>query len=93
MRLPPAGKRSGLSHRLCPPGLPGRRSRAAQALVAPAGAKLPRLTITIAGLVFLAQALPFVDRRTAGGAGERPLRGPTSPSTAVDTSPFRGGTA
>ena len=27
---------------LCPPGLPGRRSRAAQALVAPAGAKLPR---------------------------------------------------
>ena len=33
---------SGLSHRMCPPGLPGRRSRAAQALVAPAGAKLPR---------------------------------------------------
>ncbi len=33
---------SGLSHRLSPPGLPGRRSRAAQALVAPAGAKLPR---------------------------------------------------
>ena len=64
MYPPPMGKQSSLSHRLCPPGLPGRRSRAAQALVAPAGAKLPRLTITIAGLVFLAQALPFVYRRT-----------------------------
>ena len=42
MRLQPAGKRNRLSHRLCPPGPPGRRSRAAQALVAPAGAKLPR---------------------------------------------------
>ena len=34
--------RGCLSLTLCPPGLPGRRSRAAQALVAPAGAKLPR---------------------------------------------------
>ena len=50
MCLLPAGKRSGLSHRLCPPGLPGRRSRAAQALVAPAGAKLPRTTIHRQGL-------------------------------------------
>ena len=36
-------RRDSLSHRLCPPGLPGRRSRAAEALVAPAGAKLPRM--------------------------------------------------
>ena len=67
MCLLPAGKRSGLSHRLCPPGLPGRRSRAAQALVAPAGAKLPRTTITKAGLVFLAQALPFCCRPSGRG--------------------------
>ena len=79
MCLPPDGKRKSLSHRLCPPGLPGRRSRAAQALVAPAGAKLPRLTIIMAGLVFLARALPFVDRHTVeergnGPCGGRPLR-------------------
>ena len=72
---PPAGKRSSLSHRLCPPGLPGRRSRAAQALVAPAGAKLPRTTITTAGLVFLAQALPFCCRLLGRGFEQRRLGG------------------
>ena len=63
--------RRSLSHRLCPPGLPGRRSRAAQALVAPAGAKLPRTAITTAGLVFLAQALPFCCRPLGRGFGQR----------------------
>ena len=60
-------KSGGLSHRLCPPGLPGRRSRAAQALVAPAGAKLPRTTMITAGLVFLARALPFCCRPSGRG--------------------------
>ena len=64
MRLPPVRSEAACPTGLCPPGLPGRRSRAAQALVAPAGAKLPRTTIITAGLVFLAQALPFVYRRT-----------------------------
>ena len=73
MRLLPSGKRSGLSHRLCPPGPPGRRSRAAQALVAPAGAKLPRTTIITAGLVFLAQALPFCCRPSGRGFYRRRL--------------------
>ena len=67
MRLQPAGKRNRLSHRLCPPGPPGRRSRAAQALVAPAGAKLPRTAIITAGLVFLARALPFCCRPSGRG--------------------------
>ena len=61
------GRRNSLSHRMCPPGLPGRRSRAAQALVAPAGAKLPRTAIIMAGLVFLAQALPFCCRPSGRG--------------------------
>ena len=66
----PYGKENRLSLTLCPPGLPGRRSRAAQALVAPAGAKLPRTAITTAGLVFLAQALPFCCRPSGRGFGQ-----------------------
>ena len=46
----PYGKENRLSLTLCPPGLPGRRSRAAQALVAPAGAKLPRTLTTCKSL-------------------------------------------
>ena len=46
------------------------RATGPQALVAPAGAKLPRTAMTTAGLVFLAQALPFCCRPSGRGFGQ-----------------------